>query len=335
MHRLPLVTLYATDRCNSRCVTCDYWRHGRTDVTLDSVTRLLPSLKRLQTQLVLLSGGEPLLNPAWPEITQALRANGHAVWLLTSGLSLFKHARRVAELFDNVTVSLDGTDAATYSAIRGLDAFDTVCRGIRALANLGVAPTLRVTLQRSNFRQLPHFVALAKTLGAAMISFLAVDVANPHAFGRTDNAAADLALKADELAELATLLADLERDHADRFRDGFIAETPQKLRRIHTYFAAIVGRSPYPNVRCNAPQFSAVIAADGAVQPCFFISGPPQPKQADLQSILSGAPMARLRQAIQARTRPECKRCVCSMWRDPDCFETTFRSTRRALEIPA
>ena len=26
---LPLVTLYLTERCNSRCVTCDYWRHGR------------------------------------------------------------------------------------------------------------------------------------------------------------------------------------------------------------------------------------------------------------------------------------------------------------------
>jgi MoaA/NifB/PqqE/SkfB family radical SAM enzyme len=335
LHRLPLVTLYATDRCNSRCVTCDYWRHGRTDVTLDSVTRLLPSLKRLQTQLVLLSGGEPLLNPAWPAITQALRANGHAVWLLTSGLSLRKHARQVAELFDSVTVSLDGTDVATYAAIRGLDAFDKVCEGIRALADLGVAPALRVTLQRGNFRQLPDFVVLAKTLGAARVSFLAVDVANPHAFGRTDGAVPHLALDADELEELTILLADLERDHADSFRDGFIAETPQKLRRIHAYFTAVLGSGPYPQVRCNAPQFSAVIAADGAVQPCFFISGPPHPTETDLKSILGGGPMARLRQEIQTGTRSECKRCVCSLWRDPDSFDTAFGSTRHALGIPA
>ena len=45
LQRLPLVTLYLTERCNSRCVTCDYWRHGRTDMTLNSVQRLLPSLK--------------------------------------------------------------------------------------------------------------------------------------------------------------------------------------------------------------------------------------------------------------------------------------------------
>ena len=92
-----------------------------------------------------------------------------------------------AELFDAVTVSLDGTNAETYAAIRGLDAFDKVCEGIRAAALHGVAPSLRVTLQRANYRQLPAFVDLAKQIGARQISFLAVDIANPHAFGRLDD----------------------------------------------------------------------------------------------------------------------------------------------------
>jgi molybdenum cofactor biosynthesis enzyme MoaA len=90
--RLPLVTLYLTDRCNSRCVTCDYWRHGRDDMDLAAVTRLLPSLAQLQTEYVLLSGGEPLLNPEWAPIAEALRNAGLKVWLLTSGLALAKHA---------------------------------------------------------------------------------------------------------------------------------------------------------------------------------------------------------------------------------------------------
>ena len=194
-YRLPLVTLYVTERCNSRCVTCDYWRHGRGDINLESVTDLLPSLKQLGTKLVVLSGGEPLLHPEWASIAQFLKSNGLEVWLLTSGLSLAKHARRAAELFDAVTVSLDGTNPETYEAIRGLDAFDKVCEGIRAAALHGVAPSLRVTLQRSNYRQLPAFVDLAKQIGARQISFLAVDIANPHAFGRLDDYRADLALR--------------------------------------------------------------------------------------------------------------------------------------------
>jgi MoaA/NifB/PqqE/SkfB family radical SAM enzyme len=110
---LPLVTLYLTERCNSRCVTCDYWRHGRADMTLAAVQKLLPSLRRLRTQVALLSGGEPLLNPDWPAIAETLREAAIKPWLLTSGLSLQKHARRAAALFDASTVSLDGTDAKT------------------------------------------------------------------------------------------------------------------------------------------------------------------------------------------------------------------------------
>ena len=49
--RMPLVTLYLTDRCNSRRVTCAHWRHGRTDMNLESVTQLLPSLVQLWREL--------------------------------------------------------------------------------------------------------------------------------------------------------------------------------------------------------------------------------------------------------------------------------------------
>jgi len=327
LHRLPLVTLYLSERCNSRCVTCDYWRHGRADMTFEAVQRLLPSLTRLETRVVLLSGGEPLLNAEWERIAQALRERGLKVWLLTSGLSLAKHARRAAELFDAITVSLDGTDRPTYQAIRGLDALDKVCAGIRAAAERGVAPGVRVTVQRANFRKLPTFVSLAKELGARQVSFLAVDIANPHAFGRTQSFSSDLALLPEELPILSDLLTAMERDYADDFRSGFIAESPAKLRRILQYFSAIHGETSYPSVRCNAPEFSAVVGATGRVQPCFFISGPAEAilqndglALDDLSRTLNGELMSALRGSIRAGARPECKTCVCSMWRDPQRF---------------
>jgi Fe-coproporphyrin III synthase len=320
LSRLPLVTLYVTDRCNSRCVTCDYWRHGRDDMDLEAVARLLPSLQRLQTRLVLLSGGEPLMNPQWAEIAALLQGHGIKIWLLTSGLALAKHAARAVERCDAITVSLDGSDAQTYAAIRGLDAFDKVCEGIRAVAARGMPPGIRVTLQRGNFRQLPRFVALAKKLGARQISFLAVDVANPHAFGRTDDFVSNLALTAADLPAFAEILESAERDYSAEFRSGFIAESPQKLRRLLQYFTAIHGVAAYPPVRCNAPEFSAVVGATGRVQPCFFISAAQNQVRDDLEAVLNEAPMADLRADIRAGRRPECARCVCSMWRDPDAF---------------
>src|SRR5215469_9777924 len=98
-------------------------------MTLERVARLAPDLAALGTQVVLISGGEPLLNSQWREIASLLRGYGLALWLLTSGLSLAKHARAAAQLFDRITVSLDGACPSTYAAIRGVDAFDNVLAG--------------------------------------------------------------------------------------------------------------------------------------------------------------------------------------------------------------
>jgi Fe-coproporphyrin III synthase len=318
LERLPLVTLYLSERCNSRCITCDYWRHGRADLRLESVRRLLPDLRRLQTEVALLSGGEPLLNTEWAQIAELLRESGLRLWLLTSGLSLAKHARRAAALFDAITVSLDGTDAPTYEAIRGLDAFDKVCEGIRAAAAAGARVGVRVTVQRANYRQVGQFPALAQALGARYVSFLAVDVANPHAFARLDDFSSDLALQREDLPLLWQIITDMERAQAEAFRSGLIADSPRKLRRIHQYFSALCGLTPFPPVRCNVFDYSAVIGATGRVSPCFFISGPPHAQwHDDLPAVLNGDAMIALRDSIRSGARPECARCVCSLWREP------------------
>ena len=332
LQRLPLVTLYLTERCNSRCVTCDYWRNGRVDMTLERLRGLLPSLQRLQTRVALLSGGEPLLNPQWAQMAQLLRDNGQKVWLLTAGLALAKHARSVAQLFDAVTVSLDGSNAATYAAIRGLDAFDKVCEGIRRASDAGASVSVRVTLQRANYRELPLFVDVARKAGARQVSFLAVDVGNPHAFGRIDDAPPDVALRPEDLPEFERLLNALERERPQDFQSGFIAESPQKLRRLLQYFTAVVGMAEFPPVRCNAPEFSAVVAVSGRVQPCFFVPGPPAADiHPDLDLMLNSESMSALRADIREQRRPECARCVCSMWRAPATFaEADFLLATRA-----
>jgi MoaA/NifB/PqqE/SkfB family radical SAM enzyme len=316
---LPLVTLYLTERCNSRCVTCDYWRFGRVDMTLESIAGWLPGFAALGTKVVLISGGEALLNPQWVPIAQLLKSRGLKLWLLTSGLSLAKHAERVCESFESVTVSVDGVRSDTYAAIRGLDAFDNVCEGMRAVARLGTSLEMRVTVQRANYRELPRFVDLARDNGARRVSFLAADVSNPHAFGRNlpDGFAGDIALQAADLPEFERILDTMEHEHAENFRSGFIAESPQKLRRILDYYKAICGRGAYPPVRCNAPEFSVVIEPGGRLRPCFFIPGPGLIAGEDLQKAVNDGAMTSLRADIREQRRAECVTCVCSMWRDP------------------
>lgn len=318
---LPFFILYLTDRCSSRCGSCDYWRNGETDIGLDAVRRLIPELLRMGTDTVAMSGGEPLQNASWVEIATALREAGFKLWLLTSGMSLLKQADEAARLFDTITVSLDGADRKTYRAIRGVDSFQHVCAGIRAAVARGAAVCLRCTVQKGNFLQLPGIVSLAVSLGVNQLSFLAVDAHTNDAFGRGNGFDRNLGLQPGDLPKLSGILDTMERDFPLEFQTKFIAETPQKLRRLHQYFAAANGADAYPVVKCNAPEFSAVIEANGNIRPCYFISGPPEANAKNgLEETLNSPNFVALRRDIRERKRPECEKCVCSKWwgeRDP------------------
>lgn len=319
LRALPMAIVYFTDRCNSRCISCDHWRHGQRDMRLDELAGQLPSLAALGTRVVLVSGGEPLLNPQWEAMARLLRGQGLRLWLLSAGLALAKQADAVAELFESVTVSLDGSSRRSYAAIRGVDAFDAVCLGVLEAVQRGVPVSLRVTVQRANHTELSRLVQLARELGASGISFLAADSGSTQAFGRAPQADAgsDIALRREDLPALAAALDTLEREHAEDFASGFIAEPPAKLRRLLDHARATCGEGAFPPVRCNAPAFSAVLEADGALRPCFFIPGPPG-LPSPLAQALNAPAMLALRADIQAGRRPECERCVCAKWRDPD-----------------
>jgi hypothetical protein len=122
---------------------------------------------------------------------------------------------------------------------------------------------------------------------------------------------------ADDIAAFQALLDELEHEHAAGFRTQLIAESPAKLRRIRDYFAALLGLSAFPPVRCNAPEFSAVVGADGRVAPCFIPAPALAPRSPDLVGSLVSQPARALRASIRAGERRECAKCVCSMWREP------------------
>src|SRR6201999_2930662 len=99
-------------------------------------------------------------------------------------------------------------------------------------------------------------------------------VGNPHAFGRDTPFLGGLALGREDVVELDALIRAMRSEFAQEFSNGFIAESPEKLARLPAYFAALLGDGAFPRVRCNAPEFSAVVGVHGALSPCFFIPGP-------------------------------------------------------------
>src|SRR5262249_45860353 len=112
--------------------------------------------------------------------------------------------------------------------------------------------------------------------------------------------------------------------------------------RILQYFTALCRLGDYPPVRCNAPEFSAVVAATGRVQPCFFIEGPPASQVSlapndSLSAALNTDAMLQLRTDIREGRRAECPTCVCSLWRHlppPQHLATTRYGPATSASVP-
>lgn len=317
---LPVVVFYPTGRCNSRCVSCDWWKaDGEGELTLDEIDALVASLPALGTRVVLFSGGEPLLRPEVFDAAAMFAARGITLHLHTSGVLLDRCAGDVARLFSRVIVSLDSTDEDGYRAVRGVAALPIVEQGVARLRAIRPALpiTARTTLHRLNFRELPRLVEHARAMSLDGISFLAADLTS-RAFGRRGElTTASLALSAVDIAEFADIVEQTISERADDFDCGFVAESPDKLRRLPQYYAAVAGLGPFPPVQCNAPYMSVVIEANGDVRPCFFHEPVGSIRRAPLGAIVRRQ-LPAFRAALSMADDPICSRCVCSMragWR--------------------
>lgn len=247
-----------------------------------------------------------------------LKERAVRITLLSTGLLLRRHARQVVEWCDNVIVSLDGS-RRVHDRIRNLPgAFDHLADGVRELRaqHAGFRVASRCVVQRLNYRDLPDTIETARAIGLDHISFLAADVSS-EAFNRpgrwAEEQAAEVALGPDEAREFGELLERLIARSARDFESGFIAETPDKLRRIARYFLALNDLDEFPRPVCNAPWVSTVIEADGTVRPCFFHRPLGNVHEAPLEQILNSEAAIDFRRHLNVDTNETCRTCVCTL----------------------
>jgi MoaA/NifB/PqqE/SkfB family radical SAM enzyme len=75
-------------RCNLACAYCNEYDRTSAPVALDTVLGWLDHLARLGTEIVTLSGGEPLLHPEVDDIVAGVRARGMIAGLISNGYLL-------------------------------------------------------------------------------------------------------------------------------------------------------------------------------------------------------------------------------------------------------
>lgn len=321
VYSMPVLILMAHSRCNCRCLMCDIWKANRNgqEISRETLDANLEAIRQLGVQWVVLSGGEALMHSNLWSLCEALKALDIKITVLSTGLLLKLRAAEVVQWCDEVTVSLDGS-RDVHDAIRRVPrAFERLAEGVAAVRALD--PTFPVTgrcvIQRENYADLPNIIDAARDIGLNSISFLSVDVSS-SAFNRPtpwgDERIDEVALSPNEVAEFGQVVERTIDDHAADFASGFVAESPDKLRRLPRYFAALNGGGDFPETFCNAPWVSAVIETDGAVRPCFFHAAyDGNVNEQPLEQIINSPQATEFRRNLDVKTNPICRKCVCTL----------------------
>lgn len=326
LDRLPILVLQPHNRCNCRCIMCDIWKlTDAQEITAAELQRHLADIESLGVEWVVFTGGEPLMHSDLFRLSSMLRRRGIRTTILSTGLLLERNAAAIAEGIDEVIVSLDGP-ATIHDEIRRVPgAFDSLAEGVRAVHRLLPAFPIgaRCTVQARNAAHLRQTVQAARGIGLRSLSFLAADLSS-SAFNRP------VGWSAERQSSVAPPLVELDREMesliAEYPADGFILETPQKLRRIVAHFRAHCGLAPHVAPRCNAPWVSAVWESNGDVRPCFFHAAIGNTADATLAAVLNGPRAIGFRESLHVEDNPICQRCVCSLY-----VETNVRSTLKLL----
>jgi MoaA/NifB/PqqE/SkfB family radical SAM enzyme len=320
IHTLPVLVLMAHSRCNCRCVMCDIWKANRngSELSRADLEPHVEELRKLNVQWVVLSGGEALMHSNLWTLCEMIREIPARITLLSTGLLLKHHAENVVRWCDEVIVSVDGSREIHDEVRRIPRAFDRLAEGVQTLkaTRPGYPVSARCVLQRRNFADLPNIIDAVKEVGLDGISFLSVDVSST-AFNRPqpwgDERISDVALSPNEVREFDRVVEETIVTHAADFASGFVAESPDKLRRLPRYFAALNGQGDFPTTICNAPWVSSVIETDGAVRPCYFHNALGNIHEQPLEQILNSDAAIAFRRNLDVTTDPICRKCVCTL----------------------
>lgn len=319
LNHLPVLVLNVHTSCNCRCVMCDIWKSTEArSLQPSDLEPHVASIRRLGVRWVVFTGGEPLMNRALDQLSEMLRKERIRLTLLTTGLLLGKCAEEVARSFDDIIISIDGPEQIHDSIRRVRGGFRLIGAGIQAIRRIrpDLRITARTTVQKENFRWLRETVRAAKTLTFDGISFLAVDLTS-EAFNRPllwpAERQNEIGLSFDDLEELAIEIDNLVSENSDDIRSGFIAESPEKLRRVVQHFRAHLGLEEAQAPPCNAPWTSAVVEADGSVRPCFFHPPIGDLRKQTFEEAVNSEKALQFRSALDMRNNLTCQHCVCSL----------------------
>ena len=269
METLPTpreVYIEPTNRCNELCQTCPRTFHRRepeADLDMERFKRVLDQLPGVE-RVVLHGLGEPLLARDLPGMVAEAHRRGARVLFNTNALTLHRRLAEqlVAAGLDELRVSMDAAERATYLAIRGVDGYEKamrrtgeVCGLLRELRVDRPAVSMFFMAMRENLRELPAVIERAAALGVRSIVL-------------------------QRLVYFGSGLAVQEQSLMGEDVSGLLAACEEAAARAGVELVGTGGLSPAASLTsveqarpwsgCTRPWRSTYVTANGNVLPCCF-----------------------------------------------------------------
>ncbi len=257
-----LVSWNLTKKCNLRCPHC-YMEAGRAaarELTTAECLALVEEMHALGTEMLILTGGEPLLRKDIYQIAQAASRLGIWVVMGTNGVLV---TDRVADKMvecgvKGVGISIDSVDPARHNAFRGgRNAWQFSVRALEICRARGLEVLVQTTVMQENYDEIPALLDFAKDKGAWSFNLYFL-VQTGRGKGMTD-------LSAAATDAMLHRLVDLQ----DAYRPMLVrSKCAPQFKQI----AYARGRGGMESGGCMAATEYCRITPEGDVTPCPYMT---------------------------------------------------------------
>jgi len=163
--------LEITARCNNNCRHCyinlpagDQGAKAR-ELSVAEIGRIADEATKLGAMWCLITGGEPLLRPDFPDIYLLLKRQGLLVSVFTNATLITDEHVALFKRYPprDIEVSVYGVTRETYEAVtRRPGSFAAFTRGLDRLLDAGVRVRLKAMALRSNLHEMPQIAAFCR-----------------------------------------------------------------------------------------------------------------------------------------------------------------------------
>lgn len=308
-----------TPLCNLNCKMC-YVRMNRTEQekisrlqTAEEWTALAEKLRDAGTLFLLLTGGEPLLYPAFRAVYLAVRKRGMIVTVNTNGTLLNEDwaAFFAKNPPRRVNVTLYGASGETYKSLCGDETgYAKAMRGIQLLQAHGVPVKVGVSVVRQNRHDLETLFQITKEQDLEL---------EPDTYMMSTESRQHEARLSPEEAAAASLAAT-------RIKLGTVGFHEYAQRTVQALESAVPETEA--GMRCLAGRCSFAVGWRGDLRPCVMLGALSVPiEHNDVQAAWravweKSAALKQNEACVVCKLRPLCRACPASSLREGGAFGT-------------